>query len=296
MSKEPLSWWNTSLSIVHSISWIVGSTFVCTSIGYILLQSYFVDNAPTTEDGAHHLRWIVQTGPEKEPLKSSYLCELLGISSDKPIEVSDFCIEEGEKKLLSSPLIKEASIKLVFPNTICVDYTVRRPLASLYDYTNTYIDEEGYLFPNAPFFSPKTLPEIYLGLEEKTSSSIWKTKMQGEAIELAFAILHYLDQPIFREAFMVKRIDVSSAFAESYGKREIVVELLEPYKISQGEEKNLQLSRLLRLSTKGYEQELLNYLQLRPTLLENQADHLQQKIIDFRVSQLAFIEDGKSPT
>lgn len=284
------SWWQQKIPLVQSVGWIVASVVVCSFFGYTFLQNFTSLRKNKKTDPAYYLKWIVQTGPEKEPLKSVYLCELLGLSADKPTNIYQYDLQQAEKKLLSSPLIRKARVKLILPNTIHVDYTVRTPIAWFYDYSNTFIDAEGYLFPVAPFFSPKTLPEIYLGLQDKQKEEGILTKVQGRYIDLAFAILSYLDQPVFRDAFTVKRIDVSSAYADSYGKREVVLRIEED--LIEGE-KLRKLPRILRLSTKGYKQELANYLQLQSKFQEDHKTIANEKIVDFRISQLAFIDEGK---
>ena len=109
-----------------------------------------------------------------------------------------------------------------------------------------------------------------------------------------------------RDLFNVKRIDVSNAFEKSYGQREIVlITQDELYCNAKDQEIRFTFPRILRLSTKNYSQELANYLKLREELLEKEKHILQtqnpgkkrisfpQKIIDFRISQLAFIEEEK---
>jgi hypothetical protein len=73
----------------------------------------------------------------------------------------------------------------------------------------------------------------------------------------------------------------------------------------QGKNMQITLPRILRLSTKHYAQELGNYLKLREQLLEEERkisslpEHtgttvrLKEKIIDFRIQKLAFIEEHK---
>ena len=110
------------------------------------------------------LTTIVQTGPQKEALKTAYLAELLNLSQDLPLSVAHFDLKLAKEKLLNSPVIKDAVVKILPPQALYVTYVVRQPLAALYDVQNGALDEEGYLFPLSPFFAPKTLPFIYLGL------------------------------------------------------------------------------------------------------------------------------------
>jgi hypothetical protein len=176
-----------------------------------------------------------------------------------------------------------------------IDYTAREPLAWLFDYENTAIDEEGYLFPVSPFFTPKNLPEIYLGC---APFSNWHIAPSDKKLHLAFKLLTLLSAPAYKDLFKVRRIDVSHAFASSYGSREIVLILEdELYK----NEQVLSLPRLLRLSTKNYTQDLGNYLKLREKLLEKEEAemqkgplhaHLGETIVDLRLPELAFIKSS----
>ncbi len=78
-------------------------------------------------------------------------------------------------------------------------------------------------------------------------------------------------------------------------------ELLSVY---EGEEVRNYFPKLLRLSTKNYSSELSNYLKLREQLLEQEEREIippasgekvvvySPKVIDFRIPQIAFIENG----
>jgi cell division septal protein FtsQ len=100
----------------------------------------------------------VQTGPQKEILTTTYLAELINIAADPPTPIAYFNPQLAEKRLLASPVIKEAKVELIEPDTIYIDYTVRQPWALLRDFENTAIDEFGYPFPISPFSPPKNLP------------------------------------------------------------------------------------------------------------------------------------------
>lgn len=245
---------------------------------------------------------IVQTGPTKEALRTIYLAELLDLSEDRPTLTVDFDCRAGEAKLLASPVIKAAHIRIGEPGVLQIDYTSRKPVALLADYENTALDAEGYPFPLSPFFSPKTLPEIYLDLDEEVC---FNQPLVGEKKELAFTLLKLVSGPIVSDLLNVCRIDVSSAFEKSYGKREIVLSVEDTLISSQdGKQVRFVFPRLLRLSTKNYSQDLGNYLKLRERLLDKEKRSLtfpegdestvshRTKIIDFRTAQLAFIDEG----
>jgi hypothetical protein len=275
------------LSLAQSLGWILFSTLLISGSVFVLLYYYKKQRVEGSIDSSERITAIVQTGPKKEALKTVYLAELMGISVDRPEPLFRFDVKRAEEKLLSSPVIKKASVKLLSSGTLYVDYTTREPQAWLYEYENTAIDEEGYLCPVYPFFSPKNLPEIYLGLPPFGQYPVlgWNIPLKGKEIELAFSLLKLIKETEAEELIKIKRIDVSNAFSESYGMREIVL-------ICEDRIGNVPHTRLLRLSPKNYPQELGNYLKLREQLIEKERNSgPTEKVIDLRLSKLAFIEE-----
>lgn len=295
------------LPLTHALAWIVLSTLVFSGSSYIAMKHYLKKTQQSGTDPKFALRTIIQTGPQKEALKTEYLAELMGVSSDHPYNARVFNVERAKERLLQSPVIACAEVKIIKPSTLYVDYTVRQPIARVEDYTNIVLDKEGYLFPFTPFFTPKNLPVIYLGLspfgmppyDPDRETAQWNVPLEGKYFNLALDILNIVTDPKVADLFAVKRIDVSNAFSESYGTREIVVITEDSiFKSMEGKELRISVPRILRLSTKNYAQELGNYLKLRQQLLEEESKtismastRLKEKIIDFRIQQLAFIEE-----
>ena len=249
------------------------------------------------------VRSIVQTGPQREALKTEYLAEILGISADMPREASTLNLKQLRTRLLASPLISQASVSILKPNSLYIDYTVRQPIAYLADCENVAIDKEGYPLPFSPFFSPKNLPFIYLGLNsfgKKPQSEdkpllAWGHSLKGRDLELAFNILSTVPEDLH-----VMQIDTSRAFSESYGTREIVLRVEDALYFEK--EQPILLPRLLRLSPEGYAQQLSNYLKLRYQLLEEEKEAFSDdplfkppvRVIDLRIANLAFVDELKT--
>ena len=288
------------VSLGQSLLWIFTSAIIVNGLAYTSVKGYQYWKKKTGSELKKPLRAIVQTGPQKEALKTAYLAELLDLCTDRPVFSSEFDVKRGRERLLGSPVISEAELKIPEPGILYIDYTTRQPIAFLYDYENIALDEKGYPFPLAPFFTPKKLPEIYLGLETAIE---WNKPITGEKIELSFALLKLVTGPVMGDLFNIQRIDVSNAFEKSLGRREIVlITQDEIYTNVAGDEIQFILPRILRLSTKGYAQELSNYLKLREQLLEKEKLELtypergetkirfSPKTIDFRIPQLAFID------
>lgn len=298
------------IPFAQALLWIVGSMLVISGGAYSGAHAYLRHKKNKTKSPAHQISSIIQTGPQKEALNSVYFAELLGLSADRPKSSLTFDVKVAEKKLLESPVIKEAKVKLASDTTLYIDYTCPKPIAWVFDYENIAIDEEGYLFPVTPFFSPKNLPEIYIGLKPFGAISLdpnrptakWNEPLKSPLIDLALSLLKMLQEMGAGDLFTVRRIDVSNADAQSYGQREIVL-LLEDEVIAaqEGKEVHFICPRLLRLSPKNYAQELGNFLKLREKLLDEETEklafpkegetvRLKEKILDFRIPSLAYIE------
>jgi hypothetical protein len=255
---------------VRSIAIIVSSIFIFSAATALSLRFFRNHQEKKILSDAYIITKIVQTGPEKEALPTVYLTELLDLSLDQPQRLYSFDEEERKQKILGSPVISEAKIKKVKPDTIYIDYTLRQPIAFLADFANTAIDGTGAVFPLTPFYTPKRLPEIYLGLESYTSF------IKGKKIDLAMSLLKLIYDYFPDSYTSLKWLDVSEAFSDSYGKREIVV-------IFQKEGGN----HYLRLNPKNYGGDLGSYLSLKEELWHDEID----RVIDLRIAKLAYIEE-----
>lgn len=236
---------------------------------------------------------LVQSTPQKEGLKTVYLAELLDLSTDRPINLYHFNAKEAETKLAASPLIKKATVKKILPGTLYVDYQMRTPVAFLGDFANTAIDEEGYLFPFKPFFTPKRLPTFYFGLEK--SQLNWGCCLFDlPSVRLGFNLMRELVD-LESHAFTIKQIDLSQVQADSYGQRQIVV-VLESNSADWLNKEKGDKTIYLRLTSDHVKQELINFQTLYTFLNQGINDEkdpsTHQMVIDLRIPHLAFIKRG----
>jgi POTRA domain, FtsQ-type len=259
----------------------------------------------------HHEKFtiaaIAQTCSGNERLKTVYLAELLELSVDRPCNFYEYDLVKAENRLKSNPLIKSATVKKIPPKTVYVDYALRQPIAFLGDYSNTAIDSEGYLFPFKPFFTPKSLPEIVIGLtgfgeaSGSADSGCWGKPLQGRRAQLALKIYHLVQKHCCQGGTTkLVKIDTSKAYALSYGQRQIVIVLEDTIiKESQTDSILYIYPKILRLSTHRNSQEIANYLVLNKSLLKEASKvavstkektiRMPATIIDLRIPQLAFI-------
>lgn len=273
--KRPTS--GEKIAPFKALYWILTSIFLVTGSSAVGLFFFTKWQKKQKTDPKYFLTTIVQTGPQKNPLTTEYLAEVMGLSRDRPAHLFKFSVKNAEKALLNAPLIKEAKVSLVKPNTVYVDYAVRKPLAWIFEYDNVAMDEEGYLFPVYPHFTPKQLPELYLGLEPFGKSvpvgergpGEWNVPLGGKYVTLGIDLLKRTRN------LNVRRIDVSNAYAATLGSREIVLYVEDEILVTQqGKEHLCIFPRLVRLSTKNHLKELSNFIELRGNLLENEKREL----------------------
>lgn len=287
MNKLPLS---------TAILWILSSTFIVMSLSIIGLSYYRSIYSLRFVDKKYQIVALSQTCSEKEALQTNFLAELLQLSVDKPKNLYRFSCEVATQRLLAHSLIKSAEVSKIYPGTVHIHYRLRVPVAYLMDFENTAIDKEGVALPFKPYFTPKKLPEIYLGVKDEKP---WRKKMEQKAINLAFEVLKVLKESY--SPTQIQRIDVSQAFSSSYGKRQIVLILEEVYnKPSESGFIKTPYTRILRLSPSSFPEALKHYGILREHLI-TQKKILHEKtqkspsfshtaaIIDLRIPHLAFI-------
>jgi hypothetical protein len=281
-----------------ALMWIFLSVIIISGSSYAGFLYYRNLRDAQKRDPSFNIVAIAQGTLEPLRLSTTCLAELLDLSIDRPKNFFSFNTKEAEEKLIQVPVIRYASVKKIPPGIVHVDYDLRKPIALLADYGNTALDVEKVSFPVKPFFTPKKLPEIYLGLSEgeMEEGPRWGKELTGRKIDLAVFLLDLLSKNYAHSWINISSIDVSKAFSPSCGERQIVV-VLEEF----SEKKNtpsLQLKsfrRILRLGTENYEEQLENYQTLQRHLSAENHDRglsggeKDVSVIDLRLSNLAFI-------
>lgn len=291
---------SSQLPLSRALLWIFLSILITCALALLGWLYYSHLKELRLHDPRYRLIAMIQATPQQEVLKTVYLTEWLDLSIDKSVNLYAFDSKKAEQRLLASPLIKEATLKKIRPGILYVEYDMRQPIAYLGDYVNAALDEQGFLFPFSPFFTPKKLPIFYLGLSNKEKG--WGEYLKNdERFQLACQVAQYLKD----KKLQVKQVDVSKAFADSFGQRQIVVMLEDEldYQVDGKVDKVIK-PYILRLSSEDYQQNLMNYHTLKAYLtsqIQKEApvpskDPIKTKlpvsIIDFRIPHLAFIKKG----
>ena len=289
-------WWHREkmherLPLSRALLWIFLSTLIVSGSATLGWLYYLHVIYQRVADDDYTITTIVPTTLSKDALATSYLAELLGLSVDIPQNLYAFDFKAARSRLLKSPLIKDVIVKRMPPSALHVDYSIRQPIAYSGDYDNTAIDEEGYPLPFRPFFSPRGLPEIYLGLPAFGTEGVnWNHPLRGDEARLALELWRILTSDEDFMKMVIKKIDVSEAYANSYGQREIIVIAEDLVEVNQ-----CIIAWMLRLSTNRYLQELSNFKVLRTYQMEKQltTDEAVVRVtmvLDLRIPQLAFVQ------
>ncbi|HRD55177.1 MAG TPA: FtsQ-type POTRA domain-containing protein [Parachlamydiaceae bacterium] len=286
---------HSKVPLKKALAIIFGSTILISGSCALFVAYFKYIHWQLAENPKYEILAIVQETSAKEPLKTVYLAELLKLSLDKRTNIYRFSTHLAKKRLVSSPLIKKAEVKKIYPGTVHVHYTTRVPVAFLTDFENMAIDKEGFLFPFKPFFTPKNLPEIYLGLEEDEEKEVaFGNRLENKKAALALQLLETFSEKLLAKT-SIKRIDVKGAFAKSVGQKQIVLILEDKIeKIRNGFPVFSRYLRILRLSSDDYLEGLSSFLVLQKHLQsqENAETFTQDylKIIDLRIPELGFIK------
>src|SRR5258708_979144 len=109
--------WPLKKALLVIFSSVAGTLLLCSSV-YSL---YSVWKTRRYTSDRYKITAIVQTGPEKEALRTVYLAELLGLSVDAPKNLYSIDLKKAQMALLSSPLIAKAKVRRMPPNTLYID-------------------------------------------------------------------------------------------------------------------------------------------------------------------------------
>lgn len=262
-------YWREHLPIRKALLWIATITcLISGSAAVALFYSRYLQEQ-RTHDPQYAISSIIQTCEKGPRLPNLYLTELLALATDYPSNLFQWNASEGERLLQNSPLIIKASVQKIAPNTVCVHYATRTPVARLADYSGTLIDSEGFFIPDAPFLESAKLPLLYLGCRK----ACWGEKAAGVQTELALVLLRLIKNS-FPDKLLAS-LDVSQAYALSLGKRQVVAVF--------GAERE---AHFLRVTAEGYLQQLANYRMLLET---RQISEKQGVVVDLRLDHLAYL-------
>lgn len=285
------------ISLMQAFFIIVGSTIIISGSSFWGYYQHKNWKAKQFTDDKYNIKYIMQKSLSDNILDTQYLAEIIGLSLDKKENFYQFDIDAAKEKLNNSSHIKYAEIKKESPDAIYIEYLTKEPIATIYDVNNYAIDNEANVFLYEPFFKDLNLPKIYFG---NLNSLQDVKKIEGKHIDLAIKLLNLLSLKEIKEYFKINLIDMSKAFHDSYGKREIVISLEDTMTVNNNTQ--YVFPKILRLNCSEYSKQLSNFLELNNKMKK---DYIKQvdpnvqstkivystKVIDMRIPQLAFIDE-----
>lgn len=221
----------------------------------------------------HKDQYITHTiaNPTGDSIPSLFLWETMGLSEDEPLK-NNTSLRFLKQKLLKLPCMEEAKLYYVDSTTLGIDYTLRKPIAHLSVYHNVCIDKYGKKFPFYPFYSPKTIPELYCNEEEF-----------DQVFPIYLNLLAYIKCFPESLARSVTKIDLSRGIEKTKGKQEIVIEMKEHNILGVHH-------YLLRCTPKKLEEQMGNFVSLHKQI-RRVYPHKISKIIDMRIASTAYLQD-----
>ncbi len=276
-SEEPISGSSTGRlrwsAVIRLWGLSIAMTLAAGSGAWMIWQQILAMRA---EDPAYQLAAIIQTGPEVEVLPTGYLEELLGLSQDHPINLYRLPLASLTDRLLASPCIAKAQVHRVPPKAIKICYEARQPVAICSDLRNALIDAEGVLLPYQPYFRPRRLPQVYLGIlhpePRMRSSEIWGKRIPTKLAQQTHQILTH---GLWGHLELLW-LDLSHSLDENMAARQIIAKCRLP---------NMGTQCWIRLASSHWQEGLsqLHSLCEQPELLKG------IEVIDLRMPKMAIL-------
>lgn len=293
---------NVRYNLSKALTIIFLSTTLISGSAFALFFGYKYYNKKKQQSEKYLVEFVAQKSKDANKLNTIYLTELLHLSVNKKQNIYQFDKINAVKKLLAAPFMEEAEIKPVLPNTLYIEYKLRNPIAFLTDFTNVAIDQNKNSFPFYPFYTPKKLPKIYLGVNEERSSD--DLEIYNKKIEFAIRVIRQLNELVCDKQCQIALVDVSKIFASSYGERELII-TLEEFSEPDSHTLSKQPGRpvILRLNPKNYLAQIINYKLLKKkdlqkfflTLDNSKTEEVysasRTRVVDLRIARLAFIKE-----
>jgi len=217
------------------------------------------------------LKTLIQKTPTSQALSARFFSDYLGLSPGGRFQIlQKLDLSKIQKKLEEFPIFKHVHAEFTPIGELLVSYELRKPVLALKDYAQLGVDAEGMIVPIAPYYSPKRLPEVYLGL--KTIE--WNRAQQ---VNQALDIMAYFDHHAL-ETFTLKLIDLSRLTHSIPSHREIIVTI-----------SIFNKNHYLRLNPQHVDRALHRYMRLfKEAKLKNQ---LHESIIfDARITKFATLK------
>ena len=164
------------------------------------------------------LKTLSSCSKTQDALSMEQIAGLIGLPEEEPVNLYRIDLSEAKRGLESYPAMKSAKVMRLRPNGLFVEYELRVPYFILLDFENMAVDKEGYPFYLFPIYTPKKIPELYVGLQ----TIAWNLPIESKEYRCAVDIVTYVEKTYPKDMRLV-RIDTHTMHAPSRGAQEIIV-------------------------------------------------------------------------
>lgn len=209
---------------------------------------------------------IVHSSASSFSLPLTYLCELLGFHKQKSNFIDLRELDKYKKRLLLSPLIRDATLK-TSGDELEIVYKLNYPKAKLFDFKHVLVDENCIVLPEDPFYTNLKLAKIYVGTNQRVEYS---GSLNDPRLKIAMQFLLDYQDELESRGFFIDLLDVNRFYHSSIGKRQIVLMLTKCKK-----------KYVLRLPTKDFVDAFERFYSIEKKL------NKMENIVDLRVKDVA---------
>ncbi len=255
---------------IHKTSSFYSWSLIGLSLCVICLPAYLLLFGKK-ETSPVFLKTIVQKTTTIESLSPRFFSDYLGLSpKGRSLQIQNLDIKKIQNKLTEFPIFEKVQSEFTPQGELLVSYELRRPAFLLHDFSNCGIDNLGFFIPMAPYYSPKKLTSIFLGIHHLEWNKAYNIK---EALE----ILNFFS-PYQSDDFNIKLIDLSHVKESIPARREIIVTI-----------SFAKANHFLRLNPKHLQKALDRYVLLfKEPKLQDQM--IRDVVFDARISRFATLK------
>lgn len=163
------------------------------------------------------IEYIAVRSESSFSLPRDLLQYLLCLSSHEKRDLSLLDVHAVEDRVLRCPALEKVQIRRLFPNTLVVDYALKKPVFQVGSASDLLVDKEGSVFRRSPYFPFLSLPFLSFSHSEARTSLV-------QAIgnnKVLFSCCVALSSAFQELGFSVDEIDAEDALALGFFRREI---------------------------------------------------------------------------
>lgn len=171
-------------------------------------------SAPPSE-----IRFIASRSEGYLSLPFDVLQALLALSPEEKKNLSRVDVYRLEQRLLECSAISSGTVRRLLPDTLVVDYTLKKPLFQIGGGHSLLVDDKGSLFRKTPYFPSLSLPILFFPNSETPMGAIQSFVSNQHLFSLCLCIY----QKLHELGLVLQEINAEDGVALGFFRREIRV-------------------------------------------------------------------------